>query len=49
MMVWSYGVALGPWMWLASKERQSGSGGADARNPVRFDGKSRAQTKRCPR
>jgi DNA-binding PadR family transcriptional regulator len=22
---------------------------ADARNPVRFDGKSRAQTKRCPR
>jgi len=24
LLVWSYGVALGPWMWLASKDQQGG-------------------------
>jgi len=24
LLIWSYGVALGPWMWLASKDQQGG-------------------------
>lgn len=26
LLIWSYGVALGPWMFLAAKEQQSGDG-----------------------
>ena len=29
MMIWSYGVALAPWMWLAQKAQQSGGGGGE--------------------
>ncbi len=28
MLVWSYGVALGPWGWMAQKEAQGGGGDA---------------------
>lgn len=26
LLIWSYGVALGPWMYMAQKEQQSGTG-----------------------
>lgn len=26
MLIWSYGVATGPWAWMAQKEQQGGSG-----------------------
>lgn len=29
LLIWSYGVALGPWMYLAKKEMQSGSSGGE--------------------
>jgi len=28
LLIWSYGVALGPWMYMAQKERQGGTGDA---------------------
>ncbi len=30
MLIWSYGVALGPWQFLASKDAQAGTGGGSA-------------------
>ena len=28
MLIWSYGVALGPWQWMAQKDAQGGGGEA---------------------
>jgi|HigsolmetaAR201D_1030396.scaffolds.fasta_scaffold10813_3 hypothetical protein len=30
LLIWSYGVALGPWMYMAQKEQQGGTGDASA-------------------
>lgn len=30
VLIWSYGVALAPWQWLAQKETQGGDGGSSA-------------------
>lgn len=30
LLIWSYGVALGPWVYMAQKERQSGTEGGES-------------------